>query len=186
VAGATDLHIDFLKAAVLFVACVSAATDFLYQKIYNWLTLPAILLGLFAQTWFFGLAGLGQAALGCGIGLLAYGWMYAIGVMGAGDVKLLMALGALGGALFVADTAILGIVLGGIMAAFVLLSKGRIRDFSLRIARFILTVTSKHLTPEFPQIDHRLKMPFGIAIAAASVWVLFDNPLTRWGLRLWG
>lgn len=177
---------EFLRAAVIILAVISSVTDLLYNKIYNWLTLPGILIGLFASAYFDGWAGLGQSFLGIIIALLAYGWMYAIRVMGAGDVKLLMALGALGGAIFTIDIAVLGIFVGGAMALGILVFKGRIRDFVRKLYRFLLTLIDKNLVVEFPAVDRKLTMPFGIAIAVASVWVLFDNPLARWGVRLWG
>ncbi len=176
---------DFLTIAVLTIAFIATVTDVLYNKIYNWLTLPAMLLGLLAGTYFHGWMGLLHSFIGIAAGLLLYGWMFAIRVMGAGDVKLLMAMGALGGGLFVIDVAIFGILVGGVMALGILIFKGRIREFSRKIYRFLVSVFYKNLVLEFPEVDQKLTMPFGIAISVASVWVMLDNPMLKWGLRLW-
>ncbi len=176
---------DFLTFAVLTLALVATVTDLLYNKIYNWLTLPGIVLGLMAGAYFHGWMGLLHSFLGVGAALLLYGWMFAIRVMGAGDVKLLMAMGALGGGIFVIDVAIFGILVGGVMALGILIFKGRIREFARKIYRFLISVFYKNLVVEFPEVDQKLTMPFGLAIAVASVWVMFDNPMVNWGLRLW-
>lgn len=179
--GETEFH----TFAVLTIAFIATVTDILYNKIYNWLTLPAMVLGLLAGAYYHGGLGLLQAFFGLAAGLLLYGWMFAIRVMGAGDVKLLMAMGALGGGLFAIDVAIVGILVGGVMALGILIFKGRIREFSRKIYRFLVSVFYKNLVLEFPEIDQKLTMPFGVAIAVASSWVLLDNPLLKWGLRIW-
>lgn len=176
---------DFLTIVVLSIALVATVTDVIYNKIFNWLTLPAMVLGLAFGAYSNGWMGLLQSFLGIGVALLLYGWMFAIRVMGAGDVKLLMAMGALGGVFFVIDIAVVAILVGGVMALGILIFKGRIREFARKIYRFLVSVFYKNLVVEFPEVDHKLTMPFGIAIAVASAWVLLDNPMLKWGLRLW-
>lgn len=176
---------DFLTNAVIVIALVATVTDVLYNKIYNWLTLPAMVLGLALGAYSNGWMGLLQSFLGIGVALILYGWMFAIRVMGAGDVKLLMAMGSLGGVIYVIDVAIFSILVGGVMALGILIFKGRIKAFARKIYRFLVSVFYKNLVLEFPEVDHKLTMPFGIAISVASVWVLLDNPMVKWGIRLW-
>lgn len=115
-------------------------------------------------------------------------------MIGAGDVKLLMAFGALSGAAastgkngltFAADLAFLSIVVGGMAALILLIVKGRFVPFLRKFYRFLLTSLDKNLETEFPKADPMLQMPFGISIAVATLWVWFDNPLVRWGIRPW-
>jgi prepilin peptidase CpaA len=148
-------------------------------KIYNWLTFPGIALGLVYGLWSGGVSGLGSALGGVVLGLVLYGWMFWIRVMGAGDVKLLMALGAWGGPRFAVDVAVLGVVLGGVLAVLILIARGRIGDFVRRLKTFLMSVLIKELEVVGPRIDHQLKMPFGLSIAGAALWL-------RWGgLNLW-
>jgi prepilin peptidase CpaA len=169
-------------------------TDLKHRKIFNWLTLPAIVVGLLFSLVAAGAPGLGQSLLGVIIALAAFGWMWMIQVMGAGDVKLLMAYGALAGVIgasgrsgleFVADTILLTLFVGGAIALVQLAAKGRLLGFFGKIRRFLLSATSKYLVTEFPKADPKLKMPFGIAIAIAACWAWFDNPLVRWGIGPW-
>lgn len=77
------------------VAClIAAGTDLWKFKVYNALTLPALAGGLIASGLSGGWGGLAASGLGAltGFGLLVA--FFAMGGVGAGDVKLLTALGA--------------------------------------------------------------------------------------------
>ena len=86
-----------LHSIVLVIALISAYTDLRYRKIFNVLTLPAMLIGLILQLSFFGLSGLISALIGFAIGFGFFFLFYIFGGMGAGDVKLMGALGILFG-----------------------------------------------------------------------------------------
>ena len=142
-------------AAVLF----SAVTDVLERRIYNVVTLPMILVGIGLHALSFGggprwdgLAGL------FAVGLPFFG-LYAIAngaIFGAGDVKLLMALGALAGWKLGLTIGVVSIILGGGLSLVSLIGAGRLGDV-IRAFR--------------PSADPResLKAPDGLAIAGATV-----------------
>lgn len=173
-------------AVVVSAVCLGALiTDLLQGKIYNWLTVPAMFLGLGLAFFHAGFAGLSQALLGLLVGWVLYGWVFWLRFMGAGDVKLLMALGALGGVHFVAEVALMGLLLGGLMSIGILLARGRLFKFVKKMYQFVLSVFITQLELQVPKIDRKLTMPFGIAISIAGVWTYFAHPLVKWGLTLW-
>lgn len=179
-------HVLDLRMGLIVGLCVlSAVTDLIWGRIFNWITFPAFLLGLIFATVQAGAWGLGEAVLAGAAGFLLYGWMFWIGMMGGGDVKLLMALGAWGGLRFVGEVALLGVLLGGAMALLILISRGRIRGFVQRMYRFLQSVFIKELQVEKPEIDQKLQMPFGVPIAAAAIWLVLGNPWAWLGWR-WG
>lgn len=81
---------DILRL-VLPLLAVAVVSDLRTHRIPNWLCLFGFSAGLGLQTWLGGAHGMVQALLGAGVGLLAFMPFYLLRAMGAGDVKLLMA-----------------------------------------------------------------------------------------------
>ena len=79
---------------VTVVLIVAAVIDGFELKVPNWVTFPFIVSGWLYSTLAFGWEGLGWSVLGMAIGLGLLLPAYAIGGMGAGDVKLLAGVGA--------------------------------------------------------------------------------------------
>src|SRR5579863_2601013 len=102
--------------ALIAVAAVCAVTDLVSGKIYNAVTYPAIALGFAMQLALHGSSGLWLALAGFTVGFFPAFVLFAVGGMGGGDVKLLAAVGALGGAIAATETLILAFVVGGVLA----------------------------------------------------------------------
>ncbi|HUI54039.1 MAG TPA: A24 family peptidase [Bryobacteraceae bacterium] len=97
----------------------SAATldDLCRRSIANWIVLPALAGGLLYQTWTAGAAGLARSAGGAALGFVVYLFFYWVGAMGAGDIKLMAAFGALLGPSGILLAALLAAPVGGLIAA---------------------------------------------------------------------
>ncbi len=79
---------------VTLTLIVAAVIDGIKLKVPNWITFPFIISGWIYSGMAFGWEGLGWSLLGTVIGLGLLLPAYAIGGMGAGDVKLLAGVGA--------------------------------------------------------------------------------------------
>src|SRR5262249_6687453 len=89
--AAVQLHATTPIVVVLAAALIAAATDIWKFKVYNALTLPLLLSGLL----YHGLRSeLLDSLVGVLFGFAALVLLYVIGGMGAGDVKLMAAIGA--------------------------------------------------------------------------------------------
>ena len=76
------------------VLVVAAVIDGWKLKVPNWITFPLVISGWIYSTACFGWMGLGWSMVGTAVGLGLLLPAYAIGGMGAGDVKLLAGVGA--------------------------------------------------------------------------------------------
>lgn len=85
---------DWVWALALAAGIVATFTDLRSMRIPNWLTLPLLAAGLAYGASIGGWSGLGNAALGCAVAGAIFIAAYAIAGGGAGDAKLMMALGA--------------------------------------------------------------------------------------------
>lgn len=90
--------------------------DLRSRRIPNYLTLPAMGLGLLVSLAQGGLSGAGTSMLGLLLGGGLLFPLFAYGKFGGGDVKLLAAIGALRGASFVWRATLLGAASGGVLA----------------------------------------------------------------------
>lgn len=146
---------------------IASVFDYRTRRIPNLLTLPVMAIGLILNVYYSGLVGLQQSILGLllGVGLLLI--PFAIGGMGAGDVKLLAAVGALNGPQFVLFTCIYGAIAGGVMAVVLLLLKGRAQAVFANVVS-TLVIPGQHLA------NTNLGIPYGIAIGIGALitWYL--------------
>ncbi|MBI3807116.1 MAG: prepilin peptidase [Nitrospirae bacterium] len=102
-----------LLAIVLGTAVV---TDLRLSRIPNWLTFPAMTIALGAHTWTNGVAGMVFSLVGFGAGLALFLIIHLSGHIGAGDVKLMAAVGAMLGPSGALLSGMLAIVIGGVYA----------------------------------------------------------------------
>jgi prepilin peptidase CpaA len=100
----------------LIVLAVATYTDLRSLRIPNWLVYPFLLAGIAVSGWFHGGPGIGESLAGLGVGVLIYGFLYWMGGMGAGDVKLCAAIGAWIGPSQLIVALVITAMAGGIMA----------------------------------------------------------------------
>lgn len=164
---------------------IACFTDLFRGKIFNWLTLPALACGIVFSIYFSGMHGLQSSLMGAAAGLLFFGWMFFVGIMGGGDVKLLVALGAWGGAGFAEEVALLSVLVGGIFAICSMIFRGKLVVFLKKIYFFFLTLFVKELEVALPKVDENSKIPFGVPMALAAVWTILAHPVAGLGVPIW-
>jgi prepilin peptidase CpaA len=114
-------------AGTLLIAVAGSAFDVRTRRIPNALTYGGLLAGLLFQIASRGLEGVQSSLAGAGVGLALFLPLFALGGMGAGDVKLMAALGAWLGPEGAAWTALYAAFAGGVMAVVVALARGYLR-----------------------------------------------------------
>src|ERR1700693_231262 len=104
----------------------AAIYDIRFRRIPNWLVLTGLVLGLGLNTFLFRWSGARASLLGIGLAFLIYFPLYLMRGMGAGDVKLMAAIGAIVGAANWFGIFVVSALLGGLVALIVLLVRGRL------------------------------------------------------------
>lgn len=175
------------NAILLTLITASGFCDIKERKIPNKITFTGVLIGIFFNIITGGWTGLLHGILGLFTGLAIFFFPFAMGGMGAGDVKLMGAIGALMGWRFSVMTALYSAVIGGIMVFIHLLYTGKLRETLNRmlyaLINFLLqfairlgyneTVYKAH--EKFSNNGHEYKkiyIPYGVAIAGGAVLVL--------------
>lgn len=116
-------------AAFLFL---TVERDVRERRIPNWLTIPALCLFVIHGAWSGGLAGAAASLLGAGLALAILVVPYAAGWFGAGDVKAMMALGALWGGAVVLAVLAWAVVCGGLLGLAWIALRGGLADLIQR------------------------------------------------------
>ncbi len=167
-------HISNINLAInlilILLALTSFITDILKKNIYNMQTYPSMALGLILGYAAGGGHGILMSLAGLFTGLALLFIIFLAGGIGAGDVKLLGAIGALKGTVFVLWTMFYTGLIGGVMAFALLIWKGRLLSTFKNLFTF-LRHPVKAQRDQKP--EERMYLPYGVAISLGSVWALF-------------
>lgn len=161
---------------------VAATYDVRYRRIPNWLTVAGVLAGI-AMNAFIGWdspnrwSGFTFALKGLGLGFILYFGLFALRAMGAGDVKLMAAVGAMVGWANWFGIFIITAVIGGVMAVILSVAKKRLGKTFWNVS-FILSEMGRG-RPAYLQREEldvkspkSLGLPHGAVIAVGSVFFL--------------
>lgn len=165
-------HHIFTTALPLLLATITVSialvSDLRSRRIPNWLTLGGFLLGMATNLLVLGPDGLLVALSGAGLGFLLLFPFYLLRGVGAGDVKLLAAVGSLLGPQMLLAAAAYGALVGGLMSLIILARRGRL-GFALH-QLFVM-----HTMPT----QSGAKAPYAVAIASGTYLAAGTSVLPR-------
>lgn len=181
------LMLQFLTSASLVIIVVAiTVSDVRERRIPNRFVLAGLFiamiwhvsapqgLGLF-DAYTAGGLGLTSSLMGAGMCFGVFLVLHVLGVMGAGDVKLMAFMGALFGANHSVDLIVTVLLCGGVLAATRMIGGGR---FVRVISNLKLIVLDRMLAPTGgaifdPEKDTVERLPFALAICSAAVLLAF-------------
>ena len=166
---------SLLTIFLIIVLVIAAVIDIRVQKVPNLLTFPTMILALACHGVMNGLDGLLFSSGGLLLGIAIFILPYLMGVMGAGDAKLMGAVGAVLGPRGVFNAAVFTSVVGGIYALVLLLFHYRAHKcFIIRSATMLKTFAFTgqfiHIPPD--ENEKKPKLCYGIAIASGTLFTI--------------
>jgi prepilin peptidase CpaA len=173
-----NFTISIILAAALLTATV---TDLKSRRIYNWLTFPLMLAGLVFHFGVGGLDGLYMSAAGLGLGLAVMILPFLLGMMGAGDVKLMAGIGAWVGASTILTAFVFTCLAGGVYALGVLMvHREQAGQVLANIKNFFINFLATRSLTYTPISAALPRLCYGVAIAAGTTGAIVMN-LARTG-----
>jgi prepilin peptidase CpaA len=167
-----------VEALLMAVVLGAAVYDVRYRRIPNWLSLTGVLAGLAMNTFLYqGWPGLSHSLKGLALGFGVYFLLYMLRAMGAGDVKLMAAVGAIVGAQDWFGTFLITAMLGGVMALILVASRGRVKKTLWNVSFIISELKSgRPAYMKKEELDVRspkaLGLPHGAVIAVGTIFFL--------------
>ena len=171
VGGLTEHWHVWLLSGVLVVAAV---IDGWKLKVPNWITFPLVVSGWVYGTACFGWQGLAASLLGTALGLGLLLPAYAIGGMGAGNVKLLAGVGAWVGAAVTLYAFCVSAIFGGIIAVAMVLLRRQWHHHARQFCTIVneIAVVRSPSTLAATAAERKssmLLLPYGIPIALGTI-----------------
>ena len=164
-----------MKAAILggavLLAVIAGWTDYRSRRIPNWLTVPALALGVGMNVAAIGWVGLKTSLLGAALGLLLLLPFVLLRSLGAGDWKLAGALGAFVGYKELTTLLLGSVFVAGAMAVVLVIYKGRARETLANMGHLLASLFTFRLPGPQVSLDNpqSLKVPYGVALAFTVV-----------------
>ncbi len=164
------------------ITLMAAVVDFRTRRIPNLLTVPALVAGVGLRTLLSGWPGAKASLEGMGLALILLLPLVLLRALGAGDWKLMGAVGAILGPLLFLFVLVGSIFVSGLMAMVEMMRTKRVRETFHNLLVLVRGFISFGLKTN-PQISldnpRLLKVPFGVAVAISTLGCFC---VARWGV----
>src|SRR5688572_11254636 len=156
-----------LAAAIIYM-------DVRYRRIPNKLVLVTLLVGLTLNTLFGGAQGLLMSTAGLALAFILMFSLHVFGTMGAGDVKLFAAIGAINGVSLVLPTLLVVALTGGLIAIFKMVYARRVGTTMFGVFHFFYGLLPGQTVPRFEvPADRSITLPYAVPICFGSLLTFF-------------
>jgi prepilin peptidase CpaA len=144
--------------------------DVRYRRIPNVLVLATLIAGISINTGFSGVQGMVSSLEGFALAFFPMLLMHIFGAMGAGDVKLFGAVGAVLGVSQVPLAFVVVVMLGAVLAVYTMLRAGTVLSTLHGVLRIFVGILPGWEMPRFTMApDRKHTIPYGVAIMLGSL-----------------
>lgn len=157
-------------ALLVPLAVIITYYDVRYRRIPNLFVLATLISGLIINVAFSGFSGVLSSLGGCALAFFLMFMMHMFGAMGAGDVKLFAAIGAVIGSSLVLPTLAVVAITGGVLAVISMIRAGTVQITMQRVLLILAGLLPGWQMPRFEvPADRRHTIPYGVAITTGSL-----------------
>ena len=164
------IQITITTILLIMLAAFITYYDVRYRRIPNAIVLGTLICGMSANAAINGWRGVLSSLAGC---LLAFGLMllpHIFGALGAGDVKLFAAVGAVIGAPLVIPSFLVVLITGGVAAVLTSLRAGKLIETMRQVSYIFGSLMIGQPPPRFAiPNDRKQTIPYGVAITFGSL-----------------
>jgi prepilin peptidase CpaA len=157
---------------LLLLILVAVGGDLRDYRIYNLPVMIGIAAGFTINTVSDGLRGLAASVLAMLVPFILLAALFALRMLGAGDIKLFCAIGAIMGLEFILYTMVFSFLEGGIIALGIMVVKGNFKERFRYIGTYLKTCFLTRKLQAYTDFNDRsdgAKFPFSVAIAAGTL-----------------
>lgn len=166
----------FTVTVSLVMLATALYFDLRYQRIPNKLCLLTLLLGITINTTLGNLTGLGQSISGAILALVILLPAFAFRLLGAGDVKIMVAIGALSGPLIISWSIAYAIIFGVFTSVLLAMKTVGLEGVKIALSRYVDTFyTRKYFKPEQGDMGS-VKVPYAPALMLGWLLACYLDP----------
>ena len=160
-----------LKMTLLLFTAAAAVKDRQCARIPNALIFVAACNGVFLQVY--------SNVLGVAIPLILFGWLFALAMLGAGDLKLLMAVGVYTGPYGIVKVLLLALISGAVLALAKMLKYGLFKERMIYFFNYVQQMAFGRREPymdmAYPQKSEKWTIHFAVPVFLAVLIFLAAN-----------
>jgi prepilin peptidase CpaA len=156
---------------VILLTAFAFFTDIRYRIIPNWLTVSSVLAGMIFHIITNGTDGFIFSICGLFLGLFMLFLMYVVGALGAGDVKLFAAFGAIAGMEFVMNSLVYALIYAGIIGCIILITQKKLISRMFWVLHIVFSLIIMKEWKVFQSLPQKqlLRFPFMWAVLPAVI-----------------
>lgn len=166
------LNAQIIWISTLAFSFPAGVIDWRTRKIPNWLTVSGLVMGIAMHVWFGGWPGALVSLEGAGLALAILLPLVMLRALGAGDWKLMGAIGALLGPMMMLFVLLASFAVTAAMAVFRIMQTGKMMSTLRNIVTLVKGFATFGLKPN-PQISldnpALIKVPFGVGAAIGTL-----------------
>lgn len=175
-----NLSLLIKLSIILLVFLIALYFDLRYQRIPNLLCTVTLLTGFIVQCYFAGWAGLLSALIGATLALIILFPAFYFRLLGGGDVKLMVAIGAFLDVNWLLWTLVYALMAGAITSLFLALYKLGWQAFKEILLHYLRCLYLRQFIRASNPDFLKMQIPYAPALALGWLWACSQNETVLW------